>query len=114
MQNTQAGHSCPLGPRTMPGGTSSSFLPCTPAASEDGGGEADVDLEERSTGSGLFGWLFFVGGEILGEGTEDEVVSALDGRRGLMFPIAVNGGCVESFVVGGEVGAVLAALGLGI
>lgn len=27
VQKTQAGHSCPLGPLTIPGGTSSSFLP---------------------------------------------------------------------------------------
>ena len=95
----------------MPGGTSSSFLPCTPAASEDGGGEADVDLEERSTGSGLFGWLFFVGGEILGEGTDDEVVSALEGRIGLNDVI---GGCDESVVGAGDVlgAAVLAGLGV--
>ena len=75
-------------------------------AENGGGGD---DLEERSTGPLLAGVLFFVGGgDTLGEGTEDEVVSALDGRKGLNV--------VESGVVGGGVGVgtVMAGLVLGV
>ena len=105
MQNTQAGHSCPFGPRTIPGGQSpSSFL--SPVAEDGGGGD---DLEERSTGPLLAGVLFFVGGgDTLGEGTEDDVVSALEGRRGLNV---VESGVVVGGGVG--VGTVVAGLVLG-
>ena len=107
MQNTQAGHSCPFGPRTIPGGQSpSSFL--SPVAG-DGGGGGD-DLEERSTGPLLVGVLFFVGGgDTLGEGTEDEVVRALRGRKGLS--VVVESGVVVGGGVG--VGTVVAGLVLG-
>ena len=107
MQKTQAGHSCPFGPRTIPGGQSpSSFL--SPVA-EDGGGGGD-DLEERSTGPLLVGVLFFVGGgDTLGEGTEDEVVRALRGRKGLS--VVVESGVVVGGGVG--VGTVVAGLVLG-
>ena len=110
VQNTQAGHSCPLGPRTMPGGTSSSFLSVEVAvAVDDGGGD---DLEERSTGSELLAAvvLFLVaaaGGEILGQATEDEVERALEGRRGLLVVI---GGVARGGVAAGNV---LAGLVLG-
>ena len=108
MQNTQAGHSCPLGPRTIPGGQSpSSFLS---RDAGDGGGGGD-DLEERSTGPLLAAEvLFFVGGgDTLGEGTEDEVVRALRGRKGLS--VAVESGVVVGGGVG--VGTVVAGLVLG-
>ena len=107
MQNTQAGHSCPFGPRTIPGGQSpSSFL--SPVAEDGGGGD---DLEERSTGPLLAAEvLFFVGGgDTLGEGTEDEVVRALKGRKGLS--VVVESGVVVGGGVG--VGTVVAGLVLG-
>ena len=47
MQNTQAGHNCPFGPRTIPGGTSSS-LPFVSLSSPD-------DDLDKSTG-----WFVFV------------------------------------------------------
>ena len=88
----------------MPGGTSSSFLSVDVVVDDGGGGD---DLEERSTGSWLLVPALFLvaGGDILGEGTEDEVVSVLEGRRGLnKFPVVgVNGGCVDTG--GGVVGA---------
>lgn len=49
VQNTQAGHSWPLGPRTIPGGQSASVL------------GASFDVLERSTGTSMsiFGGVFF-------------------------------------------------------
>ena len=59
MQKTHAGQSCPLGPRTIPGGTSpSSFFP----PSDEESNEEEEVFEERSTGC----WL-----EVL-EGVEGE------------------------------------------
>ena len=67
-------------------------------------------MEERSTGPLLDGVLFFVGGgDTLGEGTEDEVVRALRGRKGLS--VAVESGVVVGGGVG--VGTVVAGLVLG-
>ena len=98
----------------MPGGQSSSFL-SVDVDVVDGGGEDD--FEERSTGS----WLLVpvpllvlvaaVGGEILGEGTEDGAVRALEGRRGLSkFPVVIVVEAGGDVVVGA---AVLAGLVLG-
>ncbi len=63
MQKTHAGQSCPLGPRTIPGGQSPSFssFPGLPLP------EPDSSLaEERSTG-----WLLLLPAEGGGGGGED-------------------------------------------
>ncbi len=62
VQKTQAGQSCPFGPRTMPGGTSPSapfFGLSSPAADEDEDSE-QVREEERSTGLLPLVWLLLL------------------------------------------------------
>ena len=58
VQNTHAGHSCPFGPRTMPGGQSPSFsfFGSGLEVSEESG-LFSGDLEDRSTGRLLLLWL---------------------------------------------------------
>ena len=53
VQNTHAGHSCPFGPRTMPGGQSESFSFFGDGLEEESG-LFSGDFEDRSTGRLLF------------------------------------------------------------
>ena len=59
VQKTQAGQSCPFGPRTIPGGTSS--LPESLELLESPSEEEEVDdaLDERSTGWEKYFQTFF-------------------------------------------------------
>ncbi len=73
MQKTQAGQSWPLGPRTIPGGTSpSSFFLLSPSLLV---GSVE-DFEERSTGCWL--WTLFAGDVVKEEAEEVDAVRGGD------------------------------------